>query len=155
MESYSPTSTFGIRQGASADIPATVHLDHVARADERRRAFIARVIEAGECYLAMASEGLIAGYAALDYTFYDQGFVSMLYVREEHRRMGAGTLLMVHLEGLCATPKIFTSTNLSNIPMQRLLSKLAYNLCGVIDHLDEGDPELVYVKFLAPDKAAA
>ncbi len=40
------------------------------------------------------------------------------------------------------------STNLSNLPMQSLLAKLGYTLSGVIHHLDEDDPELVYVKCL-------
>jgi len=56
--------------------------------------------------------------------------------------------MMRYLESICRTPKLFTSTNLSNLPMQSLLAKLGYKLCGVIHHLDEGDPELVYVKFL-------
>jgi hypothetical protein len=45
----------------------------------------------------------------------------------------------------------FTSTNLSNIPMQSLLAKMGYLLSGVIHHLDEDDPELVYVKYLNND----
>jgi hypothetical protein len=32
--------------------------------------------------------------------------------------------------------------------MQSLLAKLGYKLSGVINDLDEGDPELVFVKFL-------
>ena len=48
--------------------------------------------------------------------------------------------------GLCSL--IYISTNLSNLPMQSLLAKLGYRLSGVIHHLDEGDPELVYVKYL-------
>lgn len=42
--------------------------------------------------------------------------------------------------------KLFTSTNLSNLPMQSLLSKSGYELSGVIHNLDVGDPEIVYYK---------
>ena len=52
------------------------------------------------------------------------------------------------MESLCRTPKLFTSTNLSNLPMQSLLAKLEYQLSGVIHNLDEGDPEIVYFKRL-------
>jgi len=52
------------------------------------------------------------------------------------------------VEQNCTTPKLFTSTNLSNLPMQSLLVRRGYRLAGVIHYLDEGDPELVYVTML-------
>jgi hypothetical protein len=42
----------------------------------------------------------------------------------------------------------YSSTNLSNRSMQALLEKRKYILSGVLHHLDEEDPELVYVKYL-------
>ena len=45
------------------------------------------------------------------------------------------------------TAKLFTSTNLSNQPMQRLLARPGWRSVGIIYGLDEGDPELF---FLAP-----
>ena len=103
----------------------------------------------GRCSVVVASDGQAAGYGVLDHSFYENGFVSRLYVAPAHRRQGAGQLLMRHLERLCQIPKLFTSTNLSNLPMQSLLAALGYTLSGVIHHLDEGDPELIYVKYLA------
>ncbi len=50
------------------------------------------------------------------------------------------------MESISRGEKLFTSTNLSNLPMQALLAKLGYTLSGVIHNLDEGDPELVYFK---------
>jgi GNAT superfamily N-acetyltransferase len=90
----------------------------------------------------------VVGYAILEYSFYEQGFISLLYIHPNYRRHGAGLKLVQHLETVCQTAKLFTSTNLSNLPMQSLLAKLAYRLSGVIHHLDEDDPELVYVKYL-------
>ncbi len=55
---------------------------------------------------------------------------------------------MRFLEQHCTTAKLFTSTNLSNLPMQSLLIQRGYRLAGIIHDLDEGDPELVYVKML-------
>lgn len=82
----------------------------------------------------------------LNYTFYSNGFIDMLYVHSDHRRSGAGGALLRHMESLCQTPKLFTSTNLSNLPMQSLLSRSGYELSGVIQNLDVGDPEIVYYK---------
>jgi ribosomal protein S18 acetylase RimI-like enzyme len=84
----------------------------------------------------------------LNYSFYHNGFIDVLYVHTDHRRSGAGAALARHMESLCQTPKLFTSTNLSNLPMQSLLSKLGYELSGVIHNLDVGDPEIVYYKRL-------
>jgi ribosomal protein S18 acetylase RimI-like enzyme len=108
--------------------------------DSFRTAFMARgcsVFEQG---------GEVLGYVALEYSFYGNGFVSHLFVREEARRAGVGEALLRHAMAACRTPKLFTSTNLSNAPMQGLLRKLGFVLCGVIHELDPGDPELVYVR---------
>jgi hypothetical protein len=57
-------------------------------------------------------------------------------------------MLIEHTEARCRTPKLFTSTNLSNLRMQTLLTRLGYQLSGVIHNLDEGAPELVYYRAL-------
>ena len=82
----------------------------------------------------------------MEYSFFGNGFISMLYVQSEYRRDAVGTALMRHLESICQTAKLFTSTNLSNLPMQSLLAKLGYELSGVVHNLDEGDPELFYMR---------
>jgi len=90
--------------------------------------------------------GDVVGYVALDYSFYGNGFVSHLFVRDDARRQGIGEALMRHAMASCRTGKLFTSTNLSNVPMQGLLGKLGFELTGVIHNLDPGDPELVYLR---------
>ena len=121
-------------------------LDGIARQSAERWEFIRHAVETGECYIAIADG--VAGYAVLEYSFFGQGFAALLVVKEDRRRQGVGAALMRHLEAQCRTPKLFTSTNLSNLPMQALLARLGYRLSGVIHDLDEGDPELVYVKYL-------
>jgi len=93
-------------------------------------------------------DGETAGFAIFDYSFFHLGFLSLLFVLPEYRHRGVASALMHFLELNCTTPKLFTSTNLSNLPMQALLVKRGYVLAGIIHHLDEGDPELVYVKIL-------
>jgi ribosomal protein S18 acetylase RimI-like enzyme len=70
----------------------------------------------------------------------------MLYIKEDSRGQGIGGRLIDHMETLCLKEKLFTSTNLSNLRMQRLLEKKNFVISGVIRNLDEGDPEIVYVK---------
>ncbi len=134
-----------IRPAGESDVEALCALDLIARREDRRREFIRRAVASGTCFVAVAG-GEVVGYGVLNYTFYSNGFVDMLYVRSDRRRGGAGAALLRHMESLCRTPKLFTSTNLSNLPMQSLLSQAGYELSGVIHNLDEGDPELVYYK---------
>jgi RimJ/RimL family protein N-acetyltransferase len=41
---------------------------------------------------------------------------------------------------------LFTSTNQSNIAMQRLCESCGFERSGIVENLDEGDPELIYFK---------
>jgi ribosomal protein S18 acetylase RimI-like enzyme len=96
--------------------------------------------------LAVTDE--VAGYCATERAFFDHWFVMMLIVAEGARGQGIGSKLLLDAQRRCETAKLFTSTNLSNHPMQRLLAGLSWRSVGIIYGLDEGDPELV---FLAPE----
>ncbi len=69
----------------------------------------------------------------------------MLMVAPEARRRGVGAHLLRALETTCVTPKLFTSTNVSNHPMQQLLQHSDWCPVGLLHGLDEGDPELFYI----------
>jgi len=142
--------SFTLHLATLADIPGIMDLDPMPATKDLRFAYVRRVIEAGHCHVAKTEHGVTAGYAVLEHTFFDHGFVSMLFVGRDFRRRGVGSLLLRHVEGLCTTPKLFTSTNCSNLPMQTLLPKLGYIRSGIVENLDDDDPELVYVKFLKP-----
>jgi GNAT superfamily N-acetyltransferase len=135
-----------VRPAVEGDVEALCSLDLVARREGGRREFIRRSVAAGDCLAAAAGE--VIGYGVLSHAFYHHGFVEMLYVHPGHRRRGAGAALLRRMESLCRTPKLFASTNLSNLPMQSLLNRAGYALSGVIHNLDEGDPEVVYFKRL-------
>lgn len=136
-----------IRLGNDSDIETLCSLDLIAIREKERRDFIRRSVASSTCYVAVA-ENEVIGYGVLDYTFFNNGSIDMLYVHSDHRRRGAGEALLRHLESLCETPKLFVTTNLSNVVMQSLLVKLEYVFSGVIHNLDEGDPEIVYFKRL-------
>jgi GNAT superfamily N-acetyltransferase len=136
-----------IRPANESDVEALCSLDVVARCENQRRELIRRSVASGACFVAVAEDEVI-GYGVLNYTFYYNGCIEMLFVHSNHRRRGAATALLRHLESLCETPKLFVSTNLSNLAMQSLLAKLEYVLSGMIHNLDEGDPEIVYFKRL-------
>jgi GNAT superfamily N-acetyltransferase len=135
-----------IQMATESDIAELWALDPQAAPDTPRREFLKRAVKARTCYLVLKDR--VLGFAVFDYHFYSYGFVHLLFVHPNYRLQGLGQGLMQYLETICTTPKIFTSTNLSNQSMQALLAKMQYQLSGVLHHLDEHDPELVYVKML-------
>ncbi len=136
-----------IRPAVPADLPALIAVDPLAQKDAARKKYLETSISTGEC-LVYEKNGSVLGFGIYNYSFFDQGFISLVVVREDQRRQGIGASLMRAIEQRCQTDKIFTSTNLSNTPMQAVLARGGYILSGVIHHLDEDDPELVYVKYL-------
>src|ERR1051325_2141304 len=108
--------SFTVRSAAENDIQEISSIDSIAQTDEHRRNLIRRSVTAGDCFVI--SQEAILGFAILDYTFYDNGFVALLIVKSQFRRRGVGLALMQYLELVCQTAKLFTSTNLSNTPMQ-------------------------------------
>lgn len=134
-----------IRDATEYDVATMYMVDHEAAEDETRRQHIRDWVDARRAIVALIDE-VVVGYAALEYTFFSNGFISMLMVNGACRRKGVGTALVKYLEDACETNKLFTSTNQSNKPMQGLMQSMSYESSGVVYNLDEGDPELFYVK---------
>lgn len=136
-----------IRRGREDDLRAIYEADRLGVDQEKRRDFIRKLVRDASVHVALL-HGTLVGYVALEHSFFGRGFISMLAVEPAHRRRGVGTALMRHVEGLCQSDRIFTSTNESNLPMQSLLRRLGYRHSGTVDDLDPGDPELFYSRRL-------
>ena len=136
-----------IRDAMKSDVAGMYRVDHMADQEGNRRQHIREWVEAEQAIVAVIDD-VVVGYAALEYTFFSQGFITMLMVDKGYRRKGVGTALITRLEETCETDKLFTSTNESNKPMQALMQSMCYEPSGTVYNLDEGDPELFYVKRL-------
>ena len=127
-------------------------LDLLAQADPRladtpaHRQHIGELLGAGLSWAAVA-RGRTIGFAIVTRHFFGFPFVDLLIVAEDARRAGIGEALLAKCEADHHADRIFTSTNESNAPMRRLLAKADWSVSGVIENLDPGDPELVFVKF--------
>jgi GNAT superfamily N-acetyltransferase len=135
---------FVVRLAVSTDVEQILAIDPTA---VTRRTLIQSAINDGECFVA-ASNGVLLGYGLMDHEFFDRGFVRLIYVHTAHRRLGVATRLFDELETQCKSNRIFSSTNLSNQPMRGFLVSRGYVLSGMIQDLDEGDPEMFYSKRL-------
>lgn len=131
-----------LRRATLDDLAAILALDREA-ADPGRRRWVEETLAARDTVLALL-EGEAVGYGVLG-SFFDHPFVSLVYVSPLHRRRGVGEAIVAHF-GARNAPKVFSSTNLGNAPMHALFRKLGWRYAGTVDHLDEGDPEVIYVR---------
>lgn len=134
-----------IRQGSEADREGLAQLDPACREDRHRRWLLDFALASSGSLIA-ETDGAIVGYSLLTHTFYGNAMIEVLHVAESVRRRGIGTRLVRHAVRLSETPKIFTSTNESNLPMRALLAAEGFEHTGTIHNLDEGDPELVFFR---------
>lgn len=135
-----------MRRAAASDWSGLAEIDTVAvDGDRARREDLRRWCEHGLVLMAEDASAGPVGYVTLEYTFFEQGFVTMVMVASGARRRGVGTLLLDAAAASCTTDKLFTSTNVSNHPMHQLLQRAGWSAVGLLHGLDEGDPELFYL----------
>jgi len=130
------------RAAATTDLAAMT--DVFEDASPRAQALLERWIAADATWVAV-HEGTVVGFVVAECTFFDNEFVEMLRVTPSARRLGAASLLLSVVSRERRSAKLFTSTNLSNTPMQSVLAKLNWQSAGIVYGLDEGDPELFYI----------
>lgn len=134
-----------IRQATTQDTAAVCRIDAMILGNTSRSQELQNAIALGHCYVALSDKEVI-GFAVINQSFFKQGFVQLLIVHPNYQQKGIGEDLLLFLETVCPTEKLFTSTNLSNKPMQRLCNKLKYSQSGIINNLDPNDPEIIFCK---------
>jgi len=136
-----------IRQADIPDLPKLVRFDATTISDKNRIEEITEAIILNKCWVYCINEEPV-GYGIINSHFFHQAFISLVYVSEKFRRKGIAAAIIKHLTDICGCPKIFTSTNQSNKDMQSLLNKIGFEKAGEVSGLDEGDPEVFYIKRL-------
>jgi GNAT superfamily N-acetyltransferase len=95
--------------------------------------------------LVAVEHGEILGFLAIrPGHFYQRDFIDLLLVAPRSRRQGIGRALMRAALQNASTPRMFVSTNQSNMPMRELLRSEGWSASGVLTGLDENDPEHVF-----------
>ena len=132
-----------IGDGTAEHFDALVAVDQIAQHDPARREELRKWLAFGSIRVA-TSGGSPIGYTVVEPSFFGNDFLVLIVVGAEHRNAGIGQLLMGDVEARERDTKLFTSTNLSNQVMQRLLARRGWHSSGMVFGLDEGDPELFY-----------
>ena len=127
-------------------------LDAVEHIELKREEKITIAILGEECFIILADSRAV-GFAIFDYRFFDLGWIELIILDEKYRGKGIGGQAIDLICKQCKTNKVFTSTNSSNIQMQKALSKVGFSFAGEIIGLDDGDPELFYYKKINTKKA--
>lgn len=120
-----------------------ISLDEHVTGSRTRAGLIRQGIASGLAYIITIKEEIVA-FSLLNKHFYGRYFLELLIVKQEHRRKGFGVGLLRDVQEQFGQETLFTSTNASNLPMQRLLERCGFERCGWISQLDENDPEIVY-----------
>lgn len=120
-------------------------LDAVEHIELKREEKITKAILDKECSIILKND-IAIGFVIFDYRFFDQGWVELIIIDEKYRGKGVGGQTFDLICKQCKTDKVFTSTNSSNIPMQKALAKAGFSFAGKLIGLDDGDPELFYYK---------
>lgn len=143
------SASISVRAAWPGDIGVVRMLDVDTRAAITSQA-LAKQIGLGMSWIGEVN-GVAAGYAIVTPSFFSRPLVERIFVAEPFRRKGLATAILQRCETAYESNEVFISANASNGPMRAVLAKAEYRDSGVILGLEEGDPELVYVKRRAPN----
>jgi ribosomal protein S18 acetylase RimI-like enzyme len=135
-----------VRRATSEDLDAVLELDRAAPVGREHRVLLTARVQSGEVILFERARRVLAYVVLRERGFFGHDFVELLAVAIGDRRRGVGSILLQRTVELSTTQRVFTSTNKSNTQMMGLLEKAGWRFSGLLEGIDEGDPELVYFK---------
>ena len=124
------------------DLDEILELDYLVVGSLDRGNFIKESIERDNCFILR--DNTIKALLIYDKSFFDNTFISLVVVHPLERRKGYASKLIKELIKTAPTDKIFSSTNKSNLTMKKVFKSLGFIESGLVENLDEGDPEIFY-----------
>jgi ribosomal protein S18 acetylase RimI-like enzyme len=115
--------------------------------DPDARSSVEDAVGAGECWVARSGASVV-GFATFGAFLHGHGFLRVIGVLPGFRRRGVARAIVEQLESICPTDRLFTATIGANITMQRTAEALGFVRSGVLEHVEDDDVEVVYVRFL-------
>lgn len=134
-----------VTKATISDLSILSKIDSMVIGSEIRKPKIEQYILNEQCVVASINSEPV-GFASYDTTFFECCFIQLVIVNPNFRRLGIAGALIRYIEEHSPTPKLFTSTNESNTIMQQVCLSQGFVRSGIIENLDDGDPEWVYFK---------
>ena len=143
------SASISVRAAWPGDIGLIRMLDAEARGPAKAQA-LTRQIGFGMSWIGEI-DGVGAAYAIVTPSFFTRPFVERVFVAEPFRRKGLASAILQRCESAYHSNELYISANASHASMRAVLAKAEYQDSGVILGLDDGDPELIYVKRRTPN----
>lgn len=134
-----------VTKATISDLSKLSKIDGMVIGSEIRKPKIEQYILNEQCVVASINSEPV-GFACYDSTFFECCFIQLVIVNPNFRRLGIAGALMRYIEEHSPTSKLFTSTNESNTIMQQVCLSLDFVRSGIIENLDDGDPEWIFFK---------
>ena len=116
---------------------------------ERAGPFVRSHLERHHVLVAEEDERVI-GVLAFRTDWFQCTLVSLVVVREDFRRRGIAREFFKAVEAVSPTPRLFSSTEETNVVSIRMHAALGFAPSGHIDNLPQGPRELVFYKRIPP-----
>jgi GNAT superfamily N-acetyltransferase len=112
---------------------------------DRAREILGGAIAASECLVHVDDSDEVSGLIITNArAFFGRDFIKLLIVAPTDRRTGIGHRLLDAAVSRAHTETVFSSTNESNVAMRALFERDGWTLSGVLNGIDDGDPEMVF-----------
>jgi len=138
-----------IRLPRVADARPCADLASLVIGEERAGAFIKSHMERHHLMVAEADEEVV-GFLAYRADWFQCTFVALVVVREDWRRKGIAREFFRSVEAISPTPRLFSSTDETNVGSIRMLVALGFTPSGYVDNLPQGTRELLFYKRIPP-----
>lgn len=126
-----------------ADLAATVI------GQERAGPFITSNLECQHLIVADSDEAIV-GFLAYRTDWFQCTLVTLVVVREDFRRKGIAREFFRSVEVVAPTPRVFSSTEETNVGSIRMHTALGFTPSGYIDNLPQGTRELLFYRRTPP-----
>lgn len=138
-----------IRLPEASELSAVMTLAADVIGPERAGPFVRSHVERHHLLVAEEAEQVV-GVLAYRTDWFQCTFVSLVGVRQDHRRHGIARALYKRVEQLSPSPRLFSSTEETNAVSIQMHTALGFVPSGHIDNLPQGYRELLFYKRLHP-----
>jgi ribosomal protein S18 acetylase RimI-like enzyme len=128
---------------AKIDFESIVAIDKEMIGTDRRKEEIKEAINQNRC-LIVYQKSDIAGFLIYHTSFFECCFISLIMVKRSYQRRGLASVLLAYMAKISPQIKLFSSANQSNAAMQKVFELNGFIKSGIVENLDEGDPEIIF-----------